>query len=123
MLFQSYAVLLLVERSPQISQDDPGKESLGNQWQRIANRFEIHPDWAIKILSPEQPVTKVLAKLLHCSRNGTELGWLINRAEESVVVGFPEQQVEFYQGETTLPILNAIDLELTGKRIFSWLAL
>jgi len=90
---------------------------------RIANRFEIHPDWAIEILSPEQNFTKVLAKLLLCSRNGTELGWLINPAEESVVVVFPEQKVELYQDETPLPILNGIELELTGKKIFSWLAL
>ena len=90
---------------------------------RIANRFEIHPDWAIEILSPEQNLTKVLAKLLHCSRNGTELGWLINPTDESVLVVFPEQKVELYQGETPLPILNGIELELTGKTIFSWLAL
>ena len=45
---------------------------------RIANRFETHPDWSIEILSPEQNMTKALGKLLLCSRNGTELGWLIN---------------------------------------------
>ena len=44
---------------------------------RIANRFESYPDWAIEILSPNQSQTKVLRNLLHCSRNGTELGWLI----------------------------------------------
>lgn len=90
---------------------------------RIANRFEIHPDWAIEILSPEQNFTKVLAKLLLCSRSGTELGWLINPAEESIVVVFPEQKVELYQGDTPLTILNGINLELTGKTIFSWLSL
>jgi Uma2 family endonuclease len=42
---------------------------------RIANRFEIHPDWAIEILSPEQKYKKVLANLLHCAEHGTELGW------------------------------------------------
>jgi len=25
---------------------------------RVANRFEIHPDWAIEILSPDQSQTK-----------------------------------------------------------------
>jgi Uma2 family endonuclease len=43
---------------------------------RIVNRFEIHPDWSIEILSPDQSQTKVLGKLLHCSQHGTELGWL-----------------------------------------------
>ena len=44
---------------------------------RIANRFNIHPDWAIEILSPDQSLTKVLRNLLHCSQHGAELGWLI----------------------------------------------
>lgn len=90
---------------------------------RIANRFEIYPDWAIEILSPEQNLTKVLSKLLLCSRSGTELGWLINPAEESIMVVFPEQKVELYQGATPLPILNGLDLQLTAENISGWLAL
>lgn len=39
---------------------------------QIANRFNIHPDWAIEILSPDQSLTKVLRSLLHCSQHGTE---------------------------------------------------
>jgi len=39
---------------------------------RIANRFEIHPDWAIEILSPNQRYKQVLAKLLHCAEYGAE---------------------------------------------------
>jgi Uma2 family endonuclease len=88
---------------------------------KIANRFEIHPDWSIEILSPEQNHTKVLGKLLHCSRNGTELGWLIEPEEESILAVFPGQKVELYQGANLLPILNGIDLELTVETVFSWL--
>lgn len=59
---------------------------------RIVNRFEIHPDWAIEILSPDQRLKKVLSKLLHCSRNGTELGWLINPEDESVMGSFLDSE-------------------------------
>jgi Uma2 family endonuclease len=89
---------------------------------RIANRFETHPDWSIEILSPEQNMTKVLNKLLLCSRNGTELGWLINPEEESILAVFPEQRVELFQGATPLPVLNGIELELTPETIFNWLS-
>ncbi|MEH2372819.1 Uma2 family endonuclease [Nostoc sp.] len=90
---------------------------------RIVNRFEIHPDWAIEILSPDQKFTKVLSKLLHCSRNGTELGWLINPEDESVIGIFPGQRVELYEGADKLPILEGIELELTGEQVFGWLSL
>ncbi|MBS9391648.1 MAG: Uma2 family endonuclease [Dolichospermum sp. LBC05a] len=89
---------------------------------RIANRFEIHPDWVIEILSPEQPQKKVLTKLLHCSRHGTELGWLLNPEEESVLAVFSGQKIEIYEGDDKLPILENINLELTVKEIFGWLS-
>ncbi|TAF06014.1 MAG: Uma2 family endonuclease [Nostocales cyanobacterium] len=88
---------------------------------KISNRFEIHPDWVIEILSPDQQQKKVLSKLLHCSRNGTELGWLMNPEEESVLAVFPGQKVELYESEDKLPILAGIDLELTVTEVFSWL--
>ncbi|PSB04395.1 Uma2 family endonuclease [Merismopedia glauca] len=88
---------------------------------RVANRFEIHPDWAIEILSPDQSQTKVLGKLLHCSQHGTELGWLIYPEEDSILVVFPGQRVELLTGDIQLPILSGIQLELTVKQIFSWL--
>ncbi|MEH2339093.1 Uma2 family endonuclease [Nostoc sp.] len=90
---------------------------------RIANRFEIHPDWAIEILSPDQRLKKVLSKLLYCSRNGTELGWLINPEDESVLRIFPGQRVELYEAADKLPILEGIELELTVGQVFGWLSL
>lgn len=88
---------------------------------RIANRFEIHPDWAIEILSPDQQQTLVLSKLLHCSQNGTELGWFIDSGTESILTIFPNQRVEIFQGATQLLVMNEIPLELTAEQIFSWL--
>ncbi|NET02156.1 MAG: Uma2 family endonuclease [Sphaerospermopsis sp. SIO1G2] len=99
------------------------------RWQRIpkttsgkiSNRFEIHPDWVIEILSPEQQQKTVLTKLLHCSRNGTELGWLMNPEEESVLAVFAGQKVELYTGDDMLPIIPGIELDLTVAEVFGWL--
>lgn len=88
---------------------------------KIANRFEIHPDWAIEILSPDQRQTKVLGNLLHCSRHGSELGWLIDPEEESILAVFPGQRVEVFEGTNQLPILRGIELELTVEQVFGWL--
>lgn len=90
---------------------------------KIANRFEIHPDWSIEILSPEQSQTKVLRKLLHCSQHGAELGWLVDPEEESILVVLPEQRVQLLSGTAPLPILSGIELKLTVEQIFSWLKL
>ena len=90
---------------------------------RVANRFEIHPDWAIEILSPNQSQTKVLGNLLHCSQYGTELGWLIDPEEESILVIFPDQRVQLLRGTTLLPVLKGIALELTVEHVFGWLTL
>jgi Uma2 family endonuclease len=90
---------------------------------RVANRFELHPDWAIEILSPDQSQTKVLENLLHCSQNGTELGWLLDPDDESILAVFPESRVKFYRRSETLPILEGIALSLSPAEIFSWLDL
>ena len=88
---------------------------------RIANRFESHPDWAIEILSPDQSQTKVLRNLLHCCKNGTELGWLIIPSEAGILTVHPNQRIELLEAKDLLPILSNIDLSLTVDQVFSWL--
>jgi Uma2 family endonuclease len=90
---------------------------------RIDNRFLLHPDWAIEILSPNQSQTLVLGNLLHCSQHGTELGWLLDPNTETILVVLPEQRVQLLQGNTTLPLLQGIELTLTVEQIFGWLML
>ncbi len=90
---------------------------------RIANRFETHPDWAIEILSPEQSQAKVLRNLLHCSQNGTEIGWLIFPEEASILTIFPNQRVEMLTGKDLLPVISNLDLSLSVEQVFSWLTL
>jgi len=90
---------------------------------RVANRFEIHPDWAIEILSPDQSQTKVLANLLHCVEHGTELSWLLDPDNESVLAIFPGARVKLYQGTEPLPLLKEINLALSAADVFNWLTL
>ncbi len=88
---------------------------------RIANRFKLYPDWAIEILSPDQSQTKVLSHLLHCSQQGTELGWLLDAAEETILAVWPEQRVQLFSGDSTLPILSSLELPLSASEVFGWL--
>ena len=90
---------------------------------QVANRFNLHPDWSIEILSPDQNLTKVLGNLLHCSQNGTELGWLLNPAEESILIVMPEQRVQLLTGAQLLPVIAGLSLELTVEQVFGWLTL
>ena len=88
---------------------------------RVANRFEIYPDWAIEILSPDQRQNKVLANLLHCVDNGSELGWLLDTEDENILVALPERRVQILEGSQIVPVLSDIDLKLTVTQIFEWL--
>lgn len=53
---------------------------------RIANRFEIAPDWTIEILSPGQSASRVIKKITFCLNNGTKLGWFLDPDNESVTI-------------------------------------
>ncbi|MDJ1177093.1 Uma2 family endonuclease [Roseofilum capinflatum] len=88
---------------------------------KIANRFELYPDWVIEILSPNQSSSQALDKLLQCSQAGTSLGWLINPTEESIWVIREHQRIDVFTAHTTLPVLEGIELQLTVDEILGWL--
>ena len=90
---------------------------------RVANRFEIYPDWAIEILSPDQAQTKPLEKLLHCVEYGTELGWLIDPASESILTLSSEARLRLYKGGDAIPALSELEISLSAEDIFGWLSL
>ncbi|MCA6605387.1 MAG: Uma2 family endonuclease [Pseudanabaena sp. M007S1SP1A06QC] len=90
---------------------------------RIANRFEIYPDWAIEILSPDQRYKQVLGKLLHCAKYGTEIGWLIDAEDENILVVDSDRRVIELKDSDRLPVLSGIDLELTVQDVFGLLSL
>ncbi|PSN10895.1 hypothetical protein C7293_26385 [filamentous cyanobacterium CCT1] len=90
---------------------------------RVLNRFSIHPDWSIEILSPEQSQSRVLSNLLYCAQHGTELGWLVDPDEEIVLIIWPDQRVQFLEGDALLPVIEGIELSLTVSQLFGWLIL
>jgi Uma2 family endonuclease len=89
----------------------------------IANLFAIAPDWMIEILSPEQRSTKVIAKILHSLKHGTQLGWLIDPTEKAILIFYPNQSLDWLdQPEQLLPVPDfANNLQLTVGDIFNWL--
>ena len=90
---------------------------------RIANAFNIEPDWTIEILSPNQSYAKVTKNILYCLDNGTQLGWLIDPSEQSVLVYFPKQQPAFFEVATdVLPVPDFVKaFQLTVGELFGWL--
>lgn len=100
-------------------------------WQRIprnenggiANIFPLAPDWIIEILSPGQSQTKVIAKILHSLKYGTQIGWLIDPSERLVFVYFANQPPEMFdEAEQLLPVPSfASELQLTVGHLFGWL--
>lgn len=95
-----------------------------NEQGKIANRFQIHPDWVIEILSPEQSANQVMRKIIFCLNQGTQLGWLIDPEDLSVLILRPNQLPEVKVGSDILPVLDSlIELQLSVQEIFSWLDL
>jgi len=53
---------------------------------RIADDFQIPPDWTIEILSPGQSASRVIKKIAFCLNHGTKLGWFLDPDDESVTI-------------------------------------
>lgn len=90
----------------------------------VANEFLIAPDWTIEILSPNQSVTKVTKNLLHCPKYKTQMGWLIDSEEQTVIVYLPQQQPEVFDEPTqhlAVPTF-ANELKLSVGDLFGWLS-
>lgn len=90
----------------------------------IANVFVIVPDWTIEVLSPDQSQTKVTKNILHCLEHGTQMGWLIDPAERSVLVYSAERSIQIFDKESDrLPVPEfAKDFHLTIGDLFRWLS-
>ena len=89
----------------------------------ISNTFELAPDWTIEVLLPNQNQTRVTKNILHCLKHGTQMGWLIDPEEQTVLVYLPPDQVKvFDQPEEDLLFPSfAKDLQLTVGELFGWL--
>ncbi len=90
---------------------------------KVANLFEIAPDWTIEILSPDQSQTKVIRNILHCLNHGSQMGWLIDPNEEIVFVYFSDRTFAIFEDKSALlPMPDfAEGLQLTVGELFSWL--
>ncbi len=88
---------------------------------QVPDRFSFPPNWVIEILSPEQKPNQVIGKIVSCLENGSELGWLIDPDDESVLVFWRDRAPSLRQEKDKLPLLAEIELELTANQLFSWL--
>ena len=90
---------------------------------QVSNVFQTSPDWSIEILSPDQNQTKATKNILHCLRDKTQMGWLIDPDEQTVFVYIRNQQPLFFdESEALLPVPEfASDLRLTVGELFEWL--
>jgi Uma2 family endonuclease len=90
---------------------------------KVANAFQISPDWTIEILSPDQTPTKVTQNILHGLGHGTQMGWLIDPEEEVVFVYFSDRPpCTFDQPEQDLPVPTfAQALQLPVGQLLGWL--
>jgi Uma2 family endonuclease len=88
---------------------------------QIANKFLTYPDWTIEILSPRQSPNKILANILHCIENGTELGWMLDPEEQNIFVISSDRRIQMFKGTQSVPVLSGVDLTLTVTQIFEWL--
>jgi Uma2 family endonuclease len=80
------------------------------------------PDWLIEILSPDQSVTKLIKKIQACLAEGTQLGWLIDSQEATIMIFLPNQPLQLMNGDSLLPVLSKMPFQLTPNQIFGWLS-
>lgn len=79
------------------------------------------PDWIIEILSPEQSTTKLIAKIQICLTQGAQLGWLLDSTERVIMVFWSDRPLAIISGETVVPVLPGVNLQMSAKQIFDWL--
>ncbi len=90
----------------------------------IANIFPLVPDWTIEILSPDQSQTKVVKNIAYCLELGALMGWLIDPADRTVFVYYPNHAMEILdEPGRLLPVpAFAQTLQITVGELFGWLA-
>jgi Uma2 family endonuclease len=89
----------------------------------IANIFELAPDWIIEVLSPDQSQTRVTKNILYSLQHGTQMGWLIDPEEQTVLVYLPSEPVQvFDQPSQQLSTPQfAQGCRITILELFGWL--
>lgn len=106
---------VVVLRSSRIPRDADGD---------IADIVEVAPDLTVEILSPGQSQTKVIKRLSHCLQGGSELGWLIDPGERTVLVFRAGEAIAILEAAEggLLPMPTVLgSLNLTVDTLFGWL--
>jgi Uma2 family endonuclease len=104
---------IVVLKSENIPHDPSGE---------IANSVLCAPDWTIEILSPDQPYKKVTQNILHCLDYGTQMGWLIDPEEKTVIVSPQDGRSRNVEKQDQLPVPPwATELTITADELFGWL--
>lgn len=90
---------------------------------KVAGELFESPHWMIEILSEGQSQTKVTKKILHALEHGTQMGWLIDPAEDCVFGYTPDLRAVLYEAaEQPLPVPDfAKDFQLTVGELVAWL--
>lgn len=86
----------------------------------VANAFLAAPDWTIEILSPTQSQTRVTKNIVHCLQHGTEVGWLVDPSEQTVLVYRLKQTPEVLDEPDNIISVPpfATKLKITIKELF-----
>ncbi len=89
----------------------------------IADAVEVAPDASIEILSPQQSTTKVIKNIKHCLNHGTEIGWLIDPTEKTVLIFHRDLPLKILDhSESLLPMPQILrPCDLTVGTLFGWL--
>lgn len=91
----------------------------------VSNQFLIAPDWVIEILSPDQSQTMITKKIIFCLKNGTQMGWLVDPAEETIFIYEQDQSIQIFDRDNPqrqLPIPGfAKEVKLTLQKVMNWL--
>ncbi|MBH8551500.1 Uma2 family endonuclease [Nostocaceae cyanobacterium CENA357] len=106
---------------PDVAVISTNKLPLDESGEIISSGIDFAPAWVIEILSPAQSQTKVTGNILHCLRNGSQLGWLIDPIERCILVYQPNSLPDLFSGKDILPVLEDINLTLSVDEIFAWL--
>jgi Uma2 family endonuclease len=90
---------------------------------RVANVFSTAPGWTIEILSPDQNQMRVTKNILHCLKHQTQMGWLIDPDDQSVLVYRSDCIPEVFETpQSHLPVPRfAKDFSITVGDLFGWL--
>lgn len=89
----------------------------------LSNTITFCPQWLIEILSPEQPQTYLIRKILDSFDHGCEMGWLIDPQAQAVLCFSPPGRLHLLDDPSqALPMPAwAKDISLTVGTLFGWM--